>query len=152
MRDTSKKALNYAFLLLKYRPRTTKEISVRLKNKKFPKVVIKKVIIYLKEYHYLDDREFARVYTKEKLRHGFGQRKISFALKKLGIPFDLIESSLDELKREIDCHQILKELIDKLLLRYESKDRKKERIIRYLLNRGFNYDEILTFMESENKK
>ncbi|MCK4810564.1 MAG: regulatory protein RecX [Candidatus Omnitrophica bacterium] len=147
MNDSLKKALNYAFLLLKYRLRTIKELRGRLIKKKFPEAVIKEVIIYLKEHHYLDDREFAHVYTKEKLSQGFGQRRISFTLKRLGIPFDLIEVSLDEVKKEIDCRRILKELIDKLALKYKGKERKKEKTIRYLLQRGFNYDDISRCIE-----
>jgi regulatory protein len=145
--DNFKKALNYSFLLLKYRQRTTQELKDRLRRKKFSPTVIQEVIAYLRDSNYLDDKDFALSYTREKLSQGFGERKIVFDLKRLGVPSDCIEFSLWEVRKEIDYKEILKKLISKLYKRYKDKERKKDRIIRYLAQRGFDYDDILRELE-----
>jgi len=43
------KARAYAFLLLKFRPRSSQEISDRLKQKKYPSSVTKETVEFLKE-------------------------------------------------------------------------------------------------------
>jgi len=132
-----KRALNYSFLLLKYRERSCREIEVRLKRKKFSSEVIKKVIDYLKENNFIDDKKFALKYAEEKLLQGFGKRLINFQLKRLGIKPSIIEEIFKQLQTTIDTQRILKELIIKLK---QKKDR--GRIFRYLYQRGFDFEEI----------
>jgi len=132
-----KKALNYTFLLLKYRERSCREIETRLKRKKFSSDVIKKVIDYLKENNFINDKKFALKYAEEKLLQGFGKKLINFQLKRLGIKPSIIEETFKQLQTTIDTQKILKELIIKLKQR---KDKKK--IFRYLYQRGFDFEEI----------
>ena len=132
-----KRALNYSFLLLKYRERSSWEIETRLKRKKFSSDVIKKVIDYLKENNLIDDKKFALKYAEEKLLQGFGKRLINFQLKRLGIKPSIIEEIFKQLQTTIDTQRILKELIIKLK---QKKDR--GRIFRYLYQRGFDFEEI----------
>lgn len=132
-----KKALNYTFLLLKYRERSCQEIETRLKRKKFSSNIIKKVIDYLKKNNFIDDKRFALKYTEEKLLRGFGKRLINFQLKRLGIKPSIIEETFKQLQTTIDIQKVLKELIIKLKQR---KDKKK--IFRYLYQRGFDFEEI----------
>ncbi|OQX82209.1 MAG: hypothetical protein B6D56_00420 [Candidatus Omnitrophica bacterium 4484_70.1] len=132
-----KKALNYTFLLLRYRERSCREIETRLKRKKFSSEVIKKVIDYLKENNFIDDKKFALKYVEEKLLRGFGKKLISFQLKRLGIKPSIIEETFKQLQTTINTQKILKELIIKLRQR---KD--KEKIFRYLYQRGFDFEEI----------
>lgn len=132
-----RKALNYTFLLLKYRERSSWEIKSRLKRKKFSSDVIKKVIDYLEENDLIDDEKFALKYAEEKLLQGFGKKLISFQLRRLGIKPSIIEEIFKQLQKTFDTQKILKELIIKLKQR---KD--KKRIFRYLYQRGFDFEEI----------
>jgi len=150
--DRFRKALNYSFLLLKYRLRTTKEIKERLKKKRFEDSVIEKVIEYLQEHNYINDREFAYTFIKEKLERGFGIKKVISDLKRLGIHHSLAEEVLEEAKKEFNQQKILRRLIAKLYRRYKDKKKKREKIIRYLLQRGFSYDEILRYLEEDENR
>ena len=139
MEHELKKALRYAFLLLKYRPRTRHEIKTRLRRKKHSHSVIEHVLAYLENYNYIDDQEFARIYVKEKLRLGFGQKRIVFELKRLGIPDELIETTWNEVSPEIDTKGILRGLISKV----QGQDKSRQQVLRYLVQRGFRYREIM---------
>ncbi|MCD6583537.1 MAG: RecX family transcriptional regulator [Candidatus Omnitrophica bacterium] len=152
MIDQFKKALNYSFLLLKYRLRTVKEIKDRLKKKRFEDSIIEKVIDYLREHNYINDREFAYAFTKEKLERGFGIRRVLSDLRRLGIHHSLVEEILQRAEREFNQQEVLRKLIDKLYKRYKDKKRKREKIMRYLLQRGFSYDEILRYLEKDENR
>jgi regulatory protein len=134
-----KKALGYAFLLLKYRPRTRHEIKIRLGRKKYSHSVIAHVLAYLEDYNYIDDQEFAGIYVKEKLRLGFGQKRIVFELKRLGIPEELIETTCNEVAPEIDTKSVLRDLISKM----QGRNKSRQQVLRYLVQRGFRYREIM---------
>ncbi|MBU2436171.1 MAG: recombination regulator RecX, partial [Candidatus Omnitrophica bacterium] len=88
------KALNYSFLLLRYRPRSREEIISRLKEKGYPSSLIEGTLDYLEEKNYINDEEFARTAIFSSLQKGYGRRRIEFMLKKLGIEQSLIEESL----------------------------------------------------------
>ncbi|MCF7870046.1 MAG: RecX family transcriptional regulator, partial [Candidatus Omnitrophica bacterium] len=75
------KALNYAFLLLRFRPRSESEIRTRLKKRKVPLSVIKEVIDYLKGSNYINDQEFIKSYIDSCLAKGWGPIKANVKLK-----------------------------------------------------------------------
>ena len=74
--DQLQKAKNYAFLLLKFRPRSEKEISERLKRKKFDTAVIRETILFLKEKSFVDDSYFAKVWLESRIKRPLGLRKL----------------------------------------------------------------------------
>jgi len=150
--DQFKKALNYSFLLLKYRLRTIKEIKDRLKKKRFEDSIIEKVIDYLQEHNYINDREFTYAFIKERVEHGFGKRKILFDLGRLGIHHSLAEEILQKAEKEFNQQEILRRLIGKLNRKYKNEKKRREKIMHYLLQRGFSYDEILRYLEKDENR
>lgn len=62
-----RKALNYSFLLLRYRGRAKQEIRDRLKKKKVSGPTIKAVLRYLEENNYVNDGDFVSNFIREKL-------------------------------------------------------------------------------------
>jgi regulatory protein len=134
------KALNYSFLLLKYRARSREEIKDRLRRKDFSPAVIEKVINYLQGYKYIDDREFTCSFVSASIEKGWGHKKIYFALKKLGVSQDLREEFLKD--RSVYKDKI-REIIEKRIHRYKDKKNVLSRIVRYMLSRGFDYAEII---------
>jgi regulatory protein len=140
--DNFKKALNYAFLLLKYRPRAKQEIISRLRKKGYSISIIEKVLAYLEENKYLDDRSFAQAFASSRLSKGWGRKKIEFHLKKLGVPEEFIRETLDKK----DFKEKIKELIEKKIKYYKGKNL-YQKILKYLLAKGFDYHQILEELE-----
>lgn len=134
-----RKALNYSFLLLKYRPRSRGEIEERLKRKKYTSSVIIKVLSHLEGYSYINDEEFVPLFISSCINKGWGRRKIDFALKKLKISRSLRERFLSS--RSIDRGK-LQQLIDRKLQFYKGKKNIYQKIVRFLVGRGFEYKDI----------
>ncbi|MBU0693962.1 MAG: recombination regulator RecX [Candidatus Omnitrophica bacterium] len=137
------KALNYSFLLLRYRPRSREEIISRLKEKGYPSSLIEGTLDYLEEKNYINDEEFARTAIFSSLQKGYGRRRIEFMLKKLGIEQSLIEESL----KKYDFKEKIRELVEKKIDYYKGPQ-KYQKILNYLISRGFDQDEIQKEMQN----
>jgi len=137
------KALNYSFLLLRYRPRSREEIISRLKEKGYPSSLIEGTLDYLEEKNYINDEEFARTAIFSSLQKGYGRRRIEFMLKKIGIEQSLIEESL----KKYDFKEKIRELVEKKIDYYKGPQ-KYQKILNYLISRGFDQDEIQKEMQN----
>ncbi|MFH1772213.1 MAG: regulatory protein RecX [Candidatus Omnitrophota bacterium] len=146
------KALNYAFLLLKYRPRSEKEIAGRLKKKRFTPGTQKEVLAYLSANGYINDTAFARLFVASSLCKGWGRFKIESVLKSFGIKENILKLALCDKEA---FRQRLRELIEKRITFYSGKKNAYAKIVRYLASRGFSYSEIIRGLEDleiyENK-
>lgn len=132
-------ALKYAFLLLKYRPRSTQEITDRLANKQYSRQVIKKVLAHLIEHRFIDDGQFARLFVSSSSSKGWGKRKIAYALHKLGVPKDLSAQALND---DSYYRSRLSHLIEKKLEKLKGQKSAYPKLMRYLASKGFEYNEI----------
>ncbi len=141
-----KKALNYSFLLLKYRARSEREIIGRLKKKNFSLSAIKKTINFLKEKGYLNDSEFVSSFIREEIRKGFGKSKIYFKLKSLGVEEDIIKKKIDSIDTA-HYKEKIKKIIEGLSKRYSTSKNKKGKIVRYLYQRGFALEDIIEILD-----
>ncbi len=140
-----KKALNYSFLLLKYRPRSRQEIIQRLSRKKYHPGIIEKVVLNLEENNYINDEEFVRLFVSSAVSRGWGKKRIDYALKKLGVDEQIRTQALPD--KQI-FREKLKELVDKKISGNKKKDIKSyQKIVRSLATKGFNYDDIIRELE-----
>lgn len=135
-----KKALKYAFLLLKYRGRSRGELVHRLGERGFSNSITHRVTEYLQKHNYLNDQDFVESFLRASLEKGWGPKKIEFALRRWGISGELIEKALEDKSIYKDK---IKELIEKQFSRYKGKKDSYQKVIRYMVNRGFEYDMIV---------
>lgn len=96
--DDFKKALDYAFMLLKYRNRTEKEIREKLKKKKYPPDTAENVVNKLKDLKFVDDKKFAEEFTKYNLEKGKGIILIRLELLRKGIAREILDPAIEEFK------------------------------------------------------
>jgi regulatory protein len=138
------KAREYAFLLLKFRLRSEKEIYARLKNKKFPEEIIKETISFLKEKRFIDDEVFAKSWIDSRLKRPLGLGRIEQELKTKGIDKEIIELELARIKKDYPEEEIIKQIVqDKFAKLKDVEPRKaKRRLYAYLLRRGFSSDSV----------
>ncbi|NQT28519.1 MAG: RecX family transcriptional regulator [Candidatus Omnitrophica bacterium] len=136
------KALNYSFLLLKYRARSTNEIVSRLKRRGYTPTVRQKVVDYLEENNYLNDEEFARLYVNCSLEKGWGPIRIDFNLMKLGISEALCKQVLEG---DFACNSRIREIIEEKLEYYKRtkpslpEPKIWQKIVLHLGRKGFDY-------------
>lgn len=134
------KARNYAFLLLKFRQRSRKEIEFRLKQKKFEEPVIKETVAFLKDRGFIDDAAFARAWIDARLKKPLGLRRIKEELRIKGIDSDIININLGQIKQDYCEEEVVSRIAaDKLKkLKGIEPQKAKQRIYSYLLRRGFS--------------
>lgn len=92
------------------------------------------------EERFLDEMRYATAFVKDKSRfNGWGEVKISWALKSKGVPEQIISKALNELSLEEQKDRV-KILLEKKLPSYlKSGDSStiKARLIRFALSRGY---------------
>tara|TARA_B100000315_G_C14506483_1_gene554858 strand:- start:77 stop:556 length:480 start_codon:yes stop_codon:yes gene_type:complete len=136
------KALNYSFLLLKYRARSRSEIISRLKQKGYNPSTRKQILNYLEENNYINDEDFVRLFVSNSLEKGWGPIKIDFNLKKLGISSQLRKHALGG---DFAYGDMVREIIHKKLEHYKvrrpslSAENTWQKIVMHLARKGFDY-------------
>jgi regulatory protein len=144
-KDQASQAREYAFLLLKYRQRSEKELADRLKKKKFPEDVINSTLDFLRQKKFIDDNGFARAWIRERLARSIGPRRLAQELKLKGVRKQVIEDSLRETRESYSESDTVRELAASRLGRLKGLDPKaaKRRVYGYLLRRGFSTDLVI---------
>ena len=107
------------------------------------------ILLFLMKENYLNEERFTRSYIRGKFyMKSWGRNKIRNHLKFKGITEKLITQSFDEIKEE-DYDKTLK----KIYLNYYDKLKglqeyqKRSKTIKYLLGRGFEYQNITNAIE-----
>lgn len=150
MKDFNK-ALNYSFLLLKYRARSRDEIISRLKKKGYALAIREKVVVYLEENNYINDKEFAHLFVNYLFEKGWGPIRIDFNLKRLGISPQLRKQVLS---RDFAYNDQVKEIIKNKLAHYRrwkpslTAPKIWQKIVMHLERKGFDCEVINHEMEN----
>lgn len=144
------KAKLYAFLLLKFRPRSCKEISQRLKKKRFNQKTISEILAYLEEKGFLSDREFARAWIESRIKRGFGFSRIRKELDIKGIDRQIIDAQIKEIKTRYSQEDSLKQLAQKRWDKLSAipVQKAKQRLFGYLARRGFSSELIIDAIDN----
>lgn len=127
----SKDSLQIALHYLKFRPRSVFEVEKKLESKKISDTEIKKVISVLQKNKLLDDKNFAKMYVRDRnLLKPTGTFLLKLELKRLGISDQDIENALIDQDEE----ELAKKALESKA-RYRSADFQKQAA--FLQRRGF---------------
>ena len=102
------------------------------------------ILMKLMEDNFLNEERFARTYVRSKFYHNkWGKRKIINGLKQHRIHPNLIEKSLEEISPD-EYIRLIQSLIEKKKNEFSTKNnfQKKQKIINYMLQKGFDYEDI----------
>lgn len=138
--DTQQRAINYAFLLLKFRLRSEKELFQRLKDKKFDIATIKKTLSFLKEKGFVNDEDFACAWIESRLKKPFGLKRIKQELKLKGIANEIIDKQISRIKENYSEEELVLEIARNRLNKLKDLDaqKAKRRVFAYLARRGYS--------------
>lgn len=139
--DQKVRALEKCFCWLGIRARSEKELENKLKEKGFVPKIIKKTIERVKEFGYLNDEEFTRLFIETKKIAAKGPIAISQDLKQKGVDKETIKKSLKKLYPPIEEREVALSLAKKKLNFYQNLSRQKvyQKLSRFLLQRGFSW-------------
>ncbi len=134
-----------AFSYLARRFHSERELLIKLKQKSYEERLIKLVLNELREKSFIDDQVFANHFIEEKLKKKhWGKNKIRAALFSKGISASIIDEVLKSFDSEEDQNEAAIGLVKKKyenLKKRETDNRKlKQKLIAFLLSRGFVYE------------
>ena len=135
------RAINYISGKLK----TKYEVRLKLKENGFAEDVIDGVLDILEKEEYLNDKVYCEIFIEDKKKlNGYGKNKIKSLLIQKGISKNIFEDFLNEFEYDEEFDNALKMGIKKLELLSNEEDnfKKKQKIINYLVYRGFGFDVI----------
>ncbi len=144
--DNFEKLYKKSLHFLSFRPRSEKEVRDYLKKNKADSEHLEKIINSLKKSKFLDDEEFAKWWIEQRtLINPRALRVIKLELRKKGISEETVDSAISAFQSSdsVDFDSALK-LAEKRVerLKNEIPQKKREKLLRYLSSRGFNYETI----------
>lgn len=149
--EIKQKLVNYCV----YQDRCHAEVEQKMRDFLLIDEAKEEIILYLLKENYLNEERFTRSYIRGKfyIKH-WGKNKIKIHLKQKGITEKLINSSFDEIHPEDYQKTITKIYQDYFSKQHGLKEyQKKSKTLKYLISRGFEYDQInfaIEDLESES--
>ncbi|NTW72461.1 MAG: hypothetical protein HGA49_09500 [Eubacteriaceae bacterium] len=138
-----KKAYNLSIKYLSFKSRTTKEVEKYLTEKEFAEGITHKVVEKLASYRFLNDEEYMKNYTADRMNFSYSsRRKVRYELKEKGISQELVDKNFDSLYSPEDEEQILIKYIGSLDKKYrrDPVKQKNYKISQRAVEKGFGYD------------
>ena len=139
----NEKAHNYAIKYLK-NIKTKKDVYDYLIRKGFTDEETSEVCDYIEEVGLVDDDLYVKFFVEDSFRiKNKGARKIVYELKQRGIDDDKINEAIEEASDM--QYDALKEAYERKLEATKSETdqyKRKNKIIRFLISRGFDYSDI----------
>src|SRR5471030_1666917 len=122
--------------------KTEKEVRDKLKLKGYEDNAINKSIEFLKEYNFINDDNYTKMFIRDKL-NSVGSKKIKYTLIQKGIAKEIIEDELSKLNKESEKNTAIN-LAKKKLKSIEKKESDNYKIsgklYNYLMSKGYTYD------------
>lgn len=122
--------------------KTKKQVEDMLYKKEMSEETVSRVIEFLKNYSFIDDKRYAESFIKQKLKES-GKNKIKYDLLKKGIDEELIKELLDKVSSE-DESTVALALAEKKVRILGKSERDKGKLLgkvtKYLLSKGYTYD------------
>lgn len=150
------RAKRRAMNILIKQDRTEKQLIDKLREGMYPQRVIDAAIKYVKSYSYVDDERYITNYATYRMESK-SRRAIETELVRKGIDSKLVERVLDEIyqEEEVDERAIIIALAEKKLggklpdsLPPRDDEKGRMKLYRYLLGKGFSYDNVKRALES----
>ena len=127
-----------------YQERSHKQVFDKCRSYGLSESDSNEILVELIQSNFLNEERFVEAYVKGKFKiKSWGKQKISQGLKLAGINQKLISSSIQEIKFE-DYIKTIQRLAEKKMktLKEGTDFEKKIKVQRYLLSKGYKYDEI----------
>lgn len=128
------KAINYINTAFK----TAKQLRDYLNKKGYDKLTIDYVVEKLKEYKFLDDRNFAETYVNT-YRNKYGKNMLKNKLFEKGISKNIIDDVLQDFEAE---ESTIDKLLSKKIGGKVLDNDLSTKCVRFLAGRGFSFEEI----------
>lgn len=138
--DNLNNCKNYSLKVLERGMKTEKEIKDKLILKGYDEEDIEKVIIFLKEYAFVDDHKYVTYYI-DSFKSTKSKKNIKYSLINKGVLEEVIEKYIDKIQDEDEFEKAKALGIKKLnTLKNKEKIEKKKKIGDMLFRKGYDYE------------
>lgn len=137
-------AFNLVAKYLSSSMKTEKQIKDYLYKKEFKTKTIKAVVEKLKEYHLIDDQNFAVNYIKS--NPSFSANKLKQKLYSFGVDKQIVTECLSDFDDFKGCQKSAQ----KFLKNKQMNQKTKEKVMRHLLTKGYNWATISKALNDYN--
>jgi len=131
-----------------YQERSHYQVERKLREMGMISDAVDHIVLHLLQENFLNEERFARAYVRGKFyQKQWGKLKIRQGLKQHYINDKLIDKALEEIDLS-DYQDTLKRLIAKKneTLKAKNQYEKKQKLIKYLNQKGYKYDEFSEFL------
>jgi regulatory protein len=132
-----------------YQDRSHYQVEKKLREMRMIPEAIDDIVLHLMKENFLNEERFARSYVRGKFRiKQWGKQKIVQGLKQQYIHQNLINKALEEIDSE-EYLTTIKTLIVKKKREYRTKSayELRQKISRYLYQKGYRFDEFSDWLE-----
>ncbi|MGH4138950.1 recombination regulator RecX [Clostridium sp.] len=140
--DNYIKGKNAALHFLERSFKSARQVVDKLTAKEFDVKTIDRVIVFLKEYGFVDDYRFVELFIKEKIK-SCGKNKIKFTLIKKSLPKELIQQGLDKITCE-EQFEVAMKLGEKKIATLSKSEKNFQKLYKktsdYLVRSGYDYE------------
>jgi regulatory protein len=147
-------ALQRAASLCSRRELSTGQLKEKLREWQVNETWEKRIINYLKEQKFLDDRRYAMLYVKDKFNlNRWGKVKISHMMRQIGLDDELIREALGQIDEAV-YYQACLDLIRSKSASLKEKNRfiRKNKLFRYASGRGYESGLIYSILNREDER
>lgn len=147
LNDTASHARKKAMSLLERQDRTEAQLRQKLQEQGYTEAVVENAIDYVKSFHYIDDKRYAENYICYR-QDRKSKQQLKMELAKKGVCAEIIQAAMEE-EYDADERNMIRKLLEKKQYHKGQADAKEtNRVMAYLLRRGFSYDDIQSCMRN----
>ena len=137
-----KRAKLRAMHLLNAMPRTEQQLREKLAQNEYPEDVIEAAVSYVKSFGYINDEAYIRNFIISR-KNSKSKREIVMLLGQKGLRGELVDNIVEEMYAEESELSTIKEImIKKRWNPSEMEEKEKQKMLAYLMRKGFSYEEI----------
>ncbi|MCX7642945.1 MAG: recombination regulator RecX [Armatimonadetes bacterium] len=148
--EAIEKAKKAAFRLLRYRPRSERELFARLKAKGWDDSVAQEVVARLKRLGLIDDRQMAEAFVQSALSdtQPHSRFEVRYKLKSLGISDEIVDEVLSVWTDEVEYRMAERYIKRRLGGISQPSQQDIQRAFRAAMQRGFEVSAIRSAIRS----
>jgi len=121
--------------------KTEKEMQKKLMEKGYDFDSIEIVINFLKEYNFINDSNYVKMYIKDRISTQ-GKQKIKYSLIRKGISVEIIDEFINKIESDdekVVAIEMTKKKYKTLIKRENDRFKLWNKLCRYLVGRGYDY-------------
>lgn len=146
-----KRAKKRAMYLLEKMDRTEKQLRDKLAESGYSGDLIDEAVEYVRSYHYIDDRRYARNYIRYR-QESKSRILLKNELLQKGVSSHIVDEAMEEEYHVDPCDLINRWLEKKDCPRAGENPAKERKICQFLMRKGFSWEDIRSCMEQFGKE